>query len=207
MQFFRIGLFTFGGGIAMMPLMKRDLIEKRNWMTEDELIDYYAIGQSTPGIIAVNVSTFVGYKRAGIIGGIVGTLGIATPSVIIIMALAGLIDSVDHNIYMQKALKGINVAVAALLTDVTVNFAKKTAGTAVLFCIMLASFALVYFLKIPSYYIILAAASLGICLHFIRTRRGVKAAAPAALQDGKLPTNDADAGNAGQNAGAPHENA
>lgn len=195
-QFFRIGLFTFGGGIAMMPLMKRDLIEKRNWITEDELVDYYAIGQSTPGIIAVNVSTFVGYKRAGIIGGILGTLGIATPSVIIIMALAGLIDSVDRNIYMQKALRGINVAVAALLTDVTLNFAKKTAATAASFCIMAVSFALVYFLKIPSYYVILSAASIGICLHFIRKRRNANQirnaaenAAGAAQTDGALNEN------------------
>ena len=72
--FFKVGAFTFGGGLAMMPMLQKELIEKKQWLTEEELIDYYAVGQSTPGIIAVNVATFVGYKRAGILGGIFGTL-------------------------------------------------------------------------------------------------------------------------------------
>ena len=80
LAFLKIGAFTFGGGLAMMPIMQRELIEKRGWITEEELIDYFAIGQSTPGIIAVNVATFVGYKRLGVLGGIIGTIGVVTPS-------------------------------------------------------------------------------------------------------------------------------
>ena len=76
----KIGMFTFGGGLAMMPMMQAELIQKRHWITDEDLMDYYAIGQSTPGIVAVNVSTFVGYKLAGIAGGVIGTLGMITPS-------------------------------------------------------------------------------------------------------------------------------
>ncbi len=155
----------------MMPMIQKELIVKRSWMTDEDLIDYYAIGQSTPGIIAVNVATFVGYKKAGIIGGIIGTLGIVSPSLLIIMLLAGLIDSIDHNPLVQKALKGINVAVAALLTDVSLNFAKKSAYCVFSVFIMLITFALVYFLKVPSFYIIIGATLLGIAVYLVKSRR------------------------------------
>ena len=155
----------------MMPMIQKELIVKRSWMTDEDLIDYYAIGQSTPGIIAVNVATFVGYKKAGIIGGIIGTLGIVSPSLLIIMLLAGLIDSIDHNPLVQKALKGINVAVAALLTDVSLNFAKKSASGVFSVFIMLITFALVYFFKIPSFYIIIGATLLGIAVYLVKNRR------------------------------------
>ena len=170
-EFFKIGLFTFGGGLAMMPMIQKELIVKRSWMTDEDLIDYYAIGQSTPGIIAVNVATFVGYKKAGIIGGIIGTLGIVSPSLLIIMLLAGLIDSIDHNPLVQKALKGINVAVAALLTDVSLNCAKKSASGVFSVFIMLITFALVYFFKIPSFYIIIGASVAGIAIYLVKNRR------------------------------------
>ena len=170
-EFFKIGLFTFGGGLAMMPMMQRSLIGRRKWMTDEDLIDYYAIGQSTPGIIAVNVSTFVGYKQAGIIGGIVGTAGMVTPSLLIIMLLAGLIDRVDDNPLVQKALKGINVAVAALLTDVALNFAKKSLSGAFSTLIMAATFILVAFFKLPSFAVIISSAALGIGIHLVKKRR------------------------------------
>ena len=82
--FARIGLFTFGGGLAMMPMMQKELVDKKQWITEEDLIDYYAVGQSTPGIIAVNVATFVGHRQFGIFGGIFATLGIIFPSLVII---------------------------------------------------------------------------------------------------------------------------
>ena len=129
LTFTKIGLFTIGGGFAMMPMIKKELIDKRQWMTEEDLIDYYAIGQSTPGIVAVNVATFIGYKQFGILGGIVATLGIVFPSIVIISILAGLISSISDFPIVQKALKGINVAVAALMTNVVLGFAKKTINT------------------------------------------------------------------------------
>ena len=158
---------TFGGGLAMMPMLQKELIEKRGWITDEDLIDYYAIGQSTPGIVAVNVSTFVGYKKAGIAGGIIGTAGIVTPSLIIIMVLANLISSVNDYPWVQKALSGVNVAVAALLTKVTLNFAKNTVKNVFSLAVALVSFVLVYFFKVPSFFIILGAIVLGTVIHFV----------------------------------------
>lgn len=171
LAFVKIGAFTFGGGLAMMPIMQRELIEKRSWITEEELIDYFAIGQSTPGIIAVNVATFVGYKKLGWFGGIIGTLGVVTPSWVIIMLLAGAISSVDKYPLAQKALKGINVAVAALLTSVIVKFSKKTIKNVWNAFFMLLSFVLIYFFKVQSVWIIIAALVTGSLLTLYRQKR------------------------------------
>lgn len=173
-SFFKIGAFTFGGGLAMMPMLQKELIEKKNWLTEEELIDYYAVGQSTPGIIAVNVATFVGYKRAGVLGGIFGTLGIISPSLIIIMILANLIESISDYPIVQKALTGINVAVAALLTNVIINFAKKTIKNVWNAIFMLISFLLIFALKVPSFIVILFGLATGIILTFIHKKKETK---------------------------------
>lgn len=175
LAFVKIGAFTFGGGLAMMPIMQRELIEKRGWITEEELIDYFAIGQSTPGIIAVNVATFVGYKRLGWFGGIIGTIGVVTPSWVIIMLLAGAISSVDKYPLAQKALRGINVAVAALLTSVIVRFSKKTIKSLWNAVFMLLAFALIYFLKVQSVWIIIASLIIGSLLTLYRQKKAEKA--------------------------------
>ena len=175
LAFVKIGAFTFGGGLAMMPIMQRELIEKRGWLTEEELIDYFAIGQSTPGIIAVNVATFVGYKRLGVFGGIIGTLGVVTPSWVIIMILAGAISSVDKYPVAQKALRGINVAVAALLTSVIVKFSKKTIKSIWNAFFMLLAFALIYFLKVQSVWIIIASLVIGCLLTLYRLKKAESA--------------------------------
>ena len=176
LTFVKIGAFTFGGGLAMMPIMQRELIEKRGWLTEEELIDYFAIGQSTPGIIAVNVATFVGYKKLGIFGGIIATLGVVTPSWVIIMLLAGAISSVDKYPLAQKALRGINVAVAALLTSVIVKFSKKTIKNVWNALFMLLAFALIYFFKVQSVWIIIAALITGSLLTLYRQKRAASLA-------------------------------
>lgn len=160
--FAHVGLFTFGGGLAMMPMLQKELIDKRHWITEEELIDYYAVGQSTPGIIAVNVATFVGYKQLGVMGGIIATLGIIFPSIVIIMLLAGGINSISEYPRVQAALKGINVAVAALLTSVIVKFAKKTIKNVWNVLFMIISFVCIFFIKVPSYIVIIAALGLGL---------------------------------------------
>ena len=174
LAFLKIGAFTFGGGLAMMPIMQRELIEKRGWLTDEELIDYFAIGQSTPGIIAVNVATFVGYKRLGVLGGIIGTLGVVTPSWVIIMILAGAISSVDKYPVAQKALKGINVAVAALLTSVIVKFSKKTIKSVWNAVLMLTAFALIYFFKVQSVWIIIASLVIGCLITMYKQKKAAK---------------------------------
>ena len=170
LAFFRTGIFTFGGGLAMMPMLQKELIEKKHWLTDEDLIDYYAIGQSTPGIIAVNVATFVGYRQAGILGAIVATLGIISPSIIIITILAGTINSISEYPRVQAALKGINVAVAALLTTVIIKFAKKTIKNVWNVLYMLIAFVCIFWFKVPSFIIIIAAILLG-CLNVVRLQK------------------------------------
>lgn len=169
-SFIKIGFLTIGGGYVMLPMMQSELIDKKHWITEEELLDYYAVGQSTPGIIAVNVATFVGYKKAGITGGIVATLGIISPSLIIITALAGVIQSIDQYPNVQKAMSGINVAVCALITDATLNFIKKGVKNFVTLLVLLASFLLIYYVKVPSYLIVLGAAFLGSITYFVKNK-------------------------------------
>lgn len=183
MSFFKIGLFTIGGGLAMIPMMEKELINKKRWINDEELLDYYAVSQSTPGIIAVNVATFVGYKQAGIIGGIFATLGIVTPSWIIITILAFFINSISDYPMVQKALKGINVAVASLLTSVIINFSKKTIKNFYNGLFMFLAFVLVFFFKVPSYWIIISAIIMGILIVLVQDK--IKAKKTLDLQDDK----------------------
>ena len=183
-SFVKIGTFTIGGGLAMMPMMQKELVDKKKWITEEELIDYYAVGQSTPGIIAANVATFVGYKQCGIIGGIVATLGMVTPSLVIIMILANLINSISDYPMVQKALNGINVAVAALLTSVIVRFAQKTIKNVWNALFMGIAFILIFFFHVPSFIVILCAIATGIILTVIKVRK--EAALAEAAQENTL---------------------
>ena len=185
LSFAKIGTFTIGGGLAMMPMMQAELIEKRKWITDEELIDYYAVGQSTPGIVAVNVATFVGYKQMGIIGGIFATLGMVTPSLVIIMILAGLINSINDFPVVKKALKGINVAVAALLTSTIINFMKKTIKKFTNAIFMLISFLLVFVLKLPSFWIILFALLIGVVLTYKEKKKAAAAGDDAKKSEGE----------------------
>ena len=125
LTFARIGGLTFGGGYAMLPILQREVVEKRHWATEEELMDYYAIGQCTPGIIAVNTATFVGQGLAGSIGGIVATLGVVFPSLIIITIIAAFIQNFAHLAIVQHAFAGIRVCVCVLIFNAVVKLWKK----------------------------------------------------------------------------------
>ena len=126
LTFAKIGVCTFGGGLTMLPMLKYELVEKRGWTDEDKLLNYYAVGQCTPGIIAVNTATFVGYDRAGTLGGIVATLGVVFPSVVIILLIAALLSGFMDNVWVGYALAGIRVAVCALLANTCITLAKKS---------------------------------------------------------------------------------
>ena len=126
LTFAKVGVMTFGGGYAMLPILQREVVEKKGWATEDELADYFAIGQCTPGIIAVNTATFIGQKLMGIGGGIAATLGVIFPSLIIIMTLAGLISTVAHLPVVQHAFAGIRVCVCILIFDAVKKLWKKS---------------------------------------------------------------------------------
>lgn len=124
--FARIGGFTFGGGYAMLPMLQREVVEKYKWATSDELLDYYAIGQCTPGIIAVNTATFIGYKLKGIPGAIFATLGVVTPSMIIIGIIAAFISGFRDLEVVQWAFSGIRAAVVALILSAVIKIGKKS---------------------------------------------------------------------------------
>ena len=123
--FAKVGVMTFGGGYAMLPILQRELVENRGWTTEKELADYFAIGQCTPGIIAVNTATFIGRKRAGNIGGIVTTLGVVAPSLIIISIIAALINNFASLVWVQNALAGIRVCVCVFILNAVIKLIKS----------------------------------------------------------------------------------
>jgi len=162
--FFKVGLCTFGGGIAMLPILERELSEKRGWVNSEELLDYFAIGQATPGIIAVNVATFVGYKRAKFIGGCIATLGMVFPSIIIITLIAKFISNFSDIGWVKKALVGINVSVAAILTYAVFNFSRKAVKNIFGFLLLILSFVLIFVFKVSTVYVIFGSAILGVIL-------------------------------------------
>ena len=126
LTFARIGGLTFGGGYAMLPMLQREVVEKRGWATEEELMNYYAIGQCTPGIIAVNTATFVGQKVAGILGGIVATFGVAFPSLVIICIITAFIQNFADLPIVQDAFAGIRVCVCVLIFNAVLKLWKKS---------------------------------------------------------------------------------
>ncbi len=135
--FAKIGGMTFGGGYAMLPILQREVVENKGWATEEELIDYFAIGQCTPGIIAVNTATFVGQKQRGLPGGIIATVGVVFPSLIIISLLAGVIEAFSHLVWVQNAFGGIRVCVCVLILNAVVKLFKKAVIDKITFGIFL----------------------------------------------------------------------
>jgi len=166
--FFKIGLFTFGGGMSMLPMLQRELVESKKWMTEEEILNYFAIGQCTPGIIAVNVATFCGYKRAGLSGAIVSTIGIVCPSWIVITLIAGSISRFSDIVWIQRAMKGVYVAVAALLARAVFTFGKKIITDFVTAGIAVGAFLVMSVWNVSGILIVLAAGIIGFCAQIIR---------------------------------------
>ena len=113
--FARVGVLTFGGGYAMIPMLEREIVDRHGWATSEELMDYYAVGQCTPGVIAVNTATFIGYKIAGNIGGVVATLGVVFPSFVIISVIAGIIQNFADIPAVKSAFAAIRVCVCVLI--------------------------------------------------------------------------------------------
>ena len=124
--FFRIGAFTFGGGYAMLPMLQREIVDKKNWASEEDLLDYFAVGQCTPGVIAVNTATFVGYKKAGVPGGIMATLGVVSPSLVIITVIAAVLSNFADIPAVRNAFAGIRVAVCVLIINSVAKLLKKS---------------------------------------------------------------------------------
>lgn len=159
--FARIGAVTFGGGYAMLPILQREIVEKRNWAQEDELLDYYAIGQCTPGIIAVNTATFIGYKNKGVAGAISATLGLIFPSLVIIMIIAAFIQNFADLDIVKYAFCGVRVCVCVLIFDAVLKLWKKAVVDKITLVIFLLVLALATFTSVPVTVLVLAAGVLG----------------------------------------------
>ena len=162
--FAKMGAITFGGGMAMLPILQREVVDTKHWATEEELVDYYAIGQCTPGIIAVNTATFIGQKYGGVAGGIVATLGVVFPSLVIISILAGLISNFAHLAWVKNAFAGIQVCVCVLILNAMVKLMKKSVvdqRTAVIFLLVLVASVL---LNLSPIWFVITAALAGVLL-------------------------------------------
>lgn len=153
--FFKIGLFSFGGGYAMLTLIEAEVVDKHKWISKSELGDIFAIAESTPGPIAVNTATFIGTKRLGVFGGVFATLGVVLPSFIIIVALSYILNLVKDNKWVGFLFKGIRVGVLVLIAKAVFSFFKDMKKTLFSFAIMAISFVLVFVLKADVIYVIL----------------------------------------------------
>jgi len=171
--FARVGVMTFGGGYAMLPILQREIVEQRGWATEAELTDYFAIGQCTPGVIAVNTATFIGHKRGGIAGGIAATLGVVFPSVVIITLIAAFLRNFAEYPLVKNAFAGIRVVVCVLILNAVVKLGKSTLRDLPAVIIFLVTFALAAFLKVTPVLLVPAAALAGVIVSVVK-RLGVK---------------------------------
>lgn len=171
LTFAKIGVMTFGGGYAMLPMLERELVVKYKWCTETDILDYFAIGQATPGIIAVNTATLVGHKVRGNIGGIVATLGIVFPSYVIISILASVLEIFNANPYVQMAFAGIRVAVCSLITLSIIKMSKKSIVDISTFIIFISTFfCMVIFNPSPIVFILIGIL-LGISISLVKVKK------------------------------------
>lgn len=164
LTFAKVGVMTFGGGYAMLPILQREVVENKDWASEEELMDYFAIGQCTPGVIAVNTATFIGQKHKGVLGGIVATLGVIFPSLIIISLLASVIEAFSHITAVQNAFGGIRVCVCVLILNAVVKLYKKAVvdkATLVIFLLVALGS---YFLPVSPVVFVVVTALAGIIL-------------------------------------------
>lgn len=160
LAFARVGVMTFGGGYAMIPILEREIVDKQGWASSEELMDYYAVGQCTPGVIAVNTATFIGQKLYGTLGGIVATLGVVFPSLVIICIIAGILTNFTDIPAVQHAFAGIRVCVCVLIFNAVTKLWKKAVTDKVSLALCLLVFVLSVFLDLsPVLFVVLCAAT------------------------------------------------
>jgi chromate transporter len=169
--FFKIGAFTFGGGYAMIPLIQKETVEKKKWITDDDILEIIAIAESTPGPIAINSATFVGYRVAGVLGALFGTVGMVLPSFTIILILFYILREFQQIQAVQFAFNGIRAGVLALILKALWNMFKKAPKGVIPYCIMAGAFVLTAILDLNVLYVIIACALTGLISSVIMARR------------------------------------
>ena len=162
--FAKIGAFTFGGGYAMLPMLQKEIVENKHWATEEELLDYFAVGQCTPGVIAVNTASFIGYNKKGIPGTIASTAGVIFPSICIILLIATLLSNFANLAIVQHALSGIRIAVCALILKAILKMFKSGVKDHWGLALFALTFVANFFSLIPTVCIVIIAAILGILI-------------------------------------------
>ena len=169
-SFFKVGILTFGGGYAMLPMLQREVVQKRGWITEEQILDCYAIGQCTPGVIAVNTATFVGFRQAGVAGAAAATVGVIMPSLLIISALAGILRRIAHYDLVRHAFAGIRVAVSVLVGQAVVRLWTKGVKGAAAIGVFLAAMVLAAVFGVSAVWLVAAAIVLGLALAWKEAR-------------------------------------
>lgn len=170
LAFARIGGLTFGGGYAMLPMLRREVVENKGWATEEELMDYFAVGQCLPGVIAVNSATFIGSKVKGLAGAIAASLGVITPSLVIIIAIAAFIQSFSDLPTVQNAFAGIRVGVCVLILDSVIKLFKKAVIDKFTFGIFAVTFGVSVFTDISPILFVIVAAIGGMLVYVLKRR-------------------------------------
>lgn len=166
--FFKVGAFTIGGGLAMLPVIEREIVDKKGYINKEEIIDAFAISQSLPGVIAINSAIYVGYRIAGLMGALCTAFGVVLPSFITILAIALLFPTISGNVWVNKALTGVKAGVAGVIAVSVVNLAKKALKDTFGIIIALVAFILAVLFDVSIVYIVLAGAFLGYLYYGLR---------------------------------------
>lgn len=172
LSFMKIGIISFGGGYAMLAFLQREIVEKKKWATNEEICDYFAIGQCTPGIIAVNSATFIGQKCKGIPGGIIATLGVVFPSVVVISIIAAFFKNFSDIAVVQNAFIGIRACVCALIVNAVIKLWKQSVVDLPALALFISVFCLSVFFGATSVVLVIASGIAGIIINNVR--RGIK---------------------------------
>ncbi len=172
--FFKIGAFTFGGGYAMIPLIQREVVEKKNWMTDEDILDIVAIAETTPGPIAINSATFVGTKVAGFFGAACATLGVVLPSFIVITAVSYVLELFQSVQAVQFAFGGIRAGVIALVFKALISMYKKCPKDRISYIVAVFAFLAAVFIDISVIYVLIACAGIGLVWFFVSLGRAAK---------------------------------
>ncbi|MBE6588389.1 MAG: chromate transporter [Ruminococcaceae bacterium] len=174
LSFLRIGAFTFGGGYAMIPLIQKEAVEKNKWVTDDDILEIVAIAESTPGPIAINAATFIGYRVGGILGAFFSTFGVVLPSFVIILLISHLLREFQEYRAFRYAFEGIRAGVLALIIKALFGMYKKCKKGLFAYIAMAASFILAAFFDVPVYFIIIGCALFGLVTSLLHKRRAEK---------------------------------
>ena len=173
-EFFKIGLFTIGGGMAMLPLIQKVAVEDKKWMEEEDMIDCLAVSQAMPGVIAINSATYIGNRQHGLTGSLAATIGVVTPSFLIIIAVVTLLGTIGHNSYINGAFTGIKAAVCGLVIVSACKLGKQILKGPFQWVLAILAFFAIAVFEVTALWAILGGAVAGIVLLMIRGKRGAE---------------------------------